>query len=76
MYIYIYDTNNRIWDNNGTIMIKYWTIKYGKIIWGFLVCLAVGNLYQDRYVNAMGPWAQRGPRGPWAPIGPFGPMGP
>ena len=28
-------------------------------VWGFLVCLAVGDLYQDRYVNA-GPWV------PWA----------
>jgi len=43
-------------------------------IWGFLVCFAVGDSYQDRYVNGgqWGPWA------PWAPLAPWahGPMAP
>jgi len=34
-------------------------------IWGVVVCLAVGNLYQYRYVKAMGPWAPICPMGPW-----------
>ena len=44
-----------------TIHCKVYTYIY---IWGFLVCLAAGDLYQDRYVNGspkgpMAPWAQR-----------------
>jgi len=40
-------------------------------IWGFLVCFAVGDLYQDRYVNG-----GHGPIGPMGPMGPMGPYGP
>jgi len=44
-------------------------------IWGFLVCLAVGDLYQDRYVN-VGPKGPMGPKGPKGPHEAHGPMGP
>jgi len=45
------------------------------IIWRFLVCFAVGDLYQDRYVNGgHGPIGPHGPMGPMGPIGPWGPF--
>jgi len=43
------------------------------LIWGVLVCLAVGDLYQDRYING-GPWGPWGPRGQLGPMGPMGPV--
>ena len=58
--------------------MKFLTEKLTVYIWGFLVCFAVGDLYQNRYVNGApwGPWGPWGLWAPWAPEGPMGPMGP